>query len=311
MTGRHTVSAAGTRRRAAAPLVAVATLVVTTLVSGCQGGSGGARPSITASPSRSVTASLPALSTSPDRTLAPSRTGTASPPDQASTPQPSSESVTASSPGPVTTAATSTVTATRTATERETVTRTAEASGDSSSAVAVGPTSSPASTTGAPATSAAAESGDSGGGSTALWVALLVLLALAVVGIALWLRRRSARQRWQGGFTAAVSDTGEVARAVGPVLATGTPEGRAGAWQVSRPKVVVLEEQLANLARTAPDPEGSASAGRLQAALAGVREAMDTDQAVGASGADAPARAQEALRHLESELAALEARQPV
>ena len=64
-------------------------------------------------------------------------------------------------------------------------------------------------------------------------------------------------------------------RALPAVLAEPDPVRAAAAWSATRPRFLELDEQLTELARTAPDPERRDMAGSLRAALADVATALD------------------------------------
>jgi hypothetical protein len=188
------------------------TALVLVAIPGCEGGSGGARPSLSARPS---------ISTSP----------------------------TVSVPA-----------ATRSEIERTSADETTEA---------------PTSTEPAPATPETTSSGD----TTAPWpwFVALAVLAAALVGVIVMVRRRSARRDWAASLTAARAESAALARDLAPSLLAGTRESRRGGWEVARSRVVALEDQLTALARSAHRVPDSTVASELAAAVGEVRRTIDAE----------------------------------
>jgi hypothetical protein len=118
------------------------------------------------------------------------------------------------------------------------------------------------------------------------------VLALAVLGAILALipllagRRRRALEAWDGPLADAESAAQWLQdRVVPAVVAEPAPERSAAAWGTVRPRFLALDEQLTDLARTAPDPDRRAMAASLRAALADVSTALD-DRSRAASAQD-------------------------
>ncbi|HVN13097.1 MAG TPA: hypothetical protein VMT69_13460 [Kineosporiaceae bacterium] len=99
-------------------------------------------------------------------------------------------------------------------------------------------------------------------------------------------RRRRALAAWDQPM----ADAEQAARwlqdrAVPVVLAEPDPGRSAAAWSATRPRFLDLDEQLTDLARTAPDPERRDMAGSLRAALADLAAALD-ERSVASSAQD-------------------------
>jgi hypothetical protein len=139
--------------------------------------------------------------------------------------------------------------------------------------------------------------------------ALWALLALVVVGVAVagWQHRQSRRREQQSSFDLAVSESRWLGRELLPVLLVGSRDERRGAWNVSRPRVVALEERLAQLATPGSETIGSLNAQQLETSVIGVRSALDDESRT--SGAEEAAEAlggvKQAARALDQVLATL------
>jgi hypothetical protein len=89
-------------------------------------------------------------------------------------------------------------------------------------------------------------------------------------------RRRRALEAWDGPLADAEDSARWLQdRALPAVLAEPTGERSSAAWVTVRPRFLALDEQLTDLARTAPDPDRRALAASLRAALAAVSTALD------------------------------------
>ncbi|MGZ4592843.1 MAG: hypothetical protein ACXV3C_03180 [Actinomycetes bacterium] len=278
-------------------LVALALLAL----AGCTGGSGGGLPSLTATPTRSPSASLPTRTpgASTSAALTSSAAATSAPP---ATSAPAATSTTARP-------ATTTRSATSATSARESVTQappsaTAEISTSASASVAVSASASVSATT---VTSEPAASGSDSNGIPA-WAGLALLaLAVAAIGIALWQRGRSSRRHWAASLDSALTETQWLARDLLPSLLTTSREGRRGGWGVARARVLALQDRLAALAASAPDEAGSGTARQLDAAVTDVRQALDAEaQSTGEErAAEAFGAVQQAARQLDQQLAAV------
>jgi hypothetical protein len=139
--------------------------------------------------------------------------------------------------------------------------------------------------------------------------ALWALLALVVVGVAVagWQHRQSRRREQQSSFDLAVSESRWLGRELLPVLLVGSRDERRGAWNVSRPRVVALEERLAQLATPGSETIRSLNAQQLETSVIGVRSALDDESRT--SGAEEAAEAlggvKQAARALDQVLATL------
>jgi hypothetical protein len=286
-------------RRRVAGLAVVAALVLAAAPGCGSGGDGEGRPTLTALPSRTASATLPSVTLSlPTATRTDIGEQTSGQPTtpEATTPE-------ATTPEATTPEATTPEATTPEATTAEpTLTGGEEAAGPTSSP-AVSPSSVPAAT--ATADEVAETQADT---TTSDWVVLAVILALAVAATALVvaLRQRSARHRWTASLEASVAESRGLARDIVPSLLEASRESRRGGWQVARPQVVAAEERLADLAQSAPDVETSATARGLVEAVGDLRRRLDDE--VGATDANAAAAleaARDASRRLDDRLSLL------
>jgi hypothetical protein len=89
-------------------------------------------------------------------------------------------------------------------------------------------------------------------------------------------RRRRALEAWDGPLADAEDSARWLQDRVLPaVVAEPAGERSAAAWATLRPRFLALDEQLTDLARTAPDADRRAMAASLRAALADVSTALD------------------------------------
>ena len=118
------------------------------------------------------------------------------------------------------------------------------------------------------------------------------MLAAAVVALALLvplLVRRSRRQRWHDELAAATAEVAWFARTLLPQLrASGSPEALAGAWSVSAPRVMAVEDALTALDPTAPDDLARGHARTLREAVRSGREQLQLATAAGSAVAAGP-----------------------
>ena len=152
----------------------------------------------------------------------------------------------------------------------------------------------------------AAEPSESGGSDAwPLWA----LVALVVVGIvvALWLHRQSRRRDEHSSFDVALSEADWLGRDLLPTLLTASRDERRGAWSVSRPRVVALEDRLAGLATPGSGTVGSLNAQHLETAVIGVRSSLDDESRAGGldSATEALGAVKQAARQLDQVLADL------
>jgi hypothetical protein len=120
----------------------------------------------------------------------------------------------------------------------------------------------------ATATAAAAgETGTTGDADDGVppWVWwLLIAGVVALVAGAWFMQRRNTRLAWENAVQAATEDAEWIVRRLIPDLAAApSPQQRALAWGAAAERVGMLEQGLAGLAATAPDPQAAARAGAL------------------------------------------------
>ena len=219
--------------------------------------------SVTRSPAGSRTGGAGAATGTPEATTSTSATTSAEPTSAEPTRAPTTTSATTTSTK--TTTATTTTATTTTGTETRTVTTTA--------------TVPPPSAGTSPTTPATAPASQESTGEVPWWAWLL--LVAAVVGLIALIpllagRRRRALAAWDQPMADAERAAGWLQdRALPAVLAEPDPVRSTAAWSATRPRFLELDEQLTELARTAPDPERRDMAGSLRAALADVAAALD------------------------------------
>ena len=260
-------------------------LVLLLLVGACSGSGGGeGLPSVTATPSRTVSATLPSValpSESRDSATLPSESQGSTTAIEESTPEESEESEESESAPAV-------------------IDRTSEppsSSVQTSEEVSDSPTA---------ATTTAAEASDSEDSSAwLLWV--LAALVIAAVAIALWLRSRSRRRDQRSAFDLALAEARWLGQEALPTLLSAPSDERRGAWRVTRPRVAALEERLGELASPGSDSIAAVDAQRLKTAVTGVRGALDDEaQSTGPeAAAEAHGAARQAARQLDQVLSEL------
>jgi hypothetical protein len=136
-----------------------------------------------------------------------------------------------------------------------------------------------------------------------------ILIGLVVVAVTVVLvRRRQSRHRAQRSFDLALAEARWLAREAVPTLLSATRDERRGAWQVARPRVAALEEQMAQLAPPGSDSLAAVNARHLRTVVAGVRSALDEEaQATSPDAAgEAHGAAKQAARQLNQVLNELE-----
>ena len=154
-------------------------------------------------------------------------------------------------------------------------------------------------------TTAADSSGSSDSSTWLIWALIgLVVLALAVALV----RRRQSRRRDERSFDLALAEARWLDHEALPTLLSASRDERRGAWQVARPRVAALEEQLAPLASPGSDTLAAVNARHLKTAVAGVRSALDEEaQATSPDVAgEAHGAARQAARQLGQVLTELE-----
>jgi hypothetical protein len=153
-------------------------------------------------------------------------------------------------------------------------------------------------------TTAAESSGSDGTSAWPLW-ALVALVVLGVV-IALWQHRKSRRRDARDSFELAFSESRWLGRDLLPALLASSRDERRGAWSVARPRVVALEDRLAALASPGSESTAAVNAQRLEAAVIGVRGALDNESSSGAdTAAETLGGVKQAARQLDQTLAEL------
>lgn len=153
-------------------------------------------------------------------------------------------------------------------------------------------------------TTATAPSGDEGS-TTWLLLALLGLIAV-VVAVVIWQNRKNQR-RDQSSFDAALAEARWLEREALPTLLAAPRAERRGAWRVARPRVAALEQQLGQLAPPGTDSVAAVNAQHLKTAVAGVRDALDDETLSTSPDAEAEAygAAKQAARQLDQVMAEL------
>ena len=124
--------------------------------------------------------------------------------------------------------------------------------------------------------------------STAGWVALGLLVVLAMLGT--WLLLRARRRRgWHTRLEAAEAEVAWFARDLVPQLRrAASADQMAGGWQVARPRIASAEDQLTVLESSAPGDQETERARLLRDAVRSARQ--DLDQLPGPGVRDAWAR---------------------
>jgi hypothetical protein len=128
------------------------------------------------------------------------------------------------------------------------------------------------------------------------------------VALVVWLwRRRQSRLREQRSFDLALAEARWLEHDALPTLLSADRDARRGAWQVARPRVAALEEQLAQLAPPGSSSLAAVNAQHLRTAVVGVRSALDDEsQATSPEAAgEAHGAARQAARQLEQVLSEL------
>jgi outer membrane biosynthesis protein TonB len=302
--------------------VAVLTLAATT---GCGGGSGEARPSLTAVPSVSLPSATRSVTASPSRSgiNPPSDASTTAPPTTAvpTTAPPTTAEPTTAEPttaAPTTAAPTSAKpTSAKPTSAKPTSAKPTSAKPTSAKPTTDEPTTSTPPTSSTPTSAAAttpataATSSDEDSSPTWPLYALLAAVVAGVVGFVVAARRRSARRDWTASLDGARAESQRLARDLAPSLLADSRESRRGGWAVARPGAVALEDRLAALARSAPDVADSTVAADLAAAVGNVVRTLDQEvRAPEGHGEAALRAAQDAVQRLEAHLDALGAPSP-
>jgi hypothetical protein len=151
---------------------------------------------------------------------------------------------------------------------------------------------------------AAESSGSDGTPAWPLW-ALVALVVLGVV-IALWQHRQSRRRSASASFELAFSESRWLGRDLLPTLLASSRDERRGAWSVARPRVVALEDRLAELASPGTETTAALNAQHLETAVIGVRGALDNETRSDAgAAAEAFGGVKQAARQLDQTLADL------
>jgi hypothetical protein len=87
-------------------------------------------------------------------------------------------------------------------------------------------------------------------------------------------------------------------------LLASSRDERRGAWSVARPRVVALEDRLAQLAAPGSETTAAVNAQQLETAVIGVRGALDNESRADAGGsAEALGGVKQAARQLDQTLA--------
>jgi hypothetical protein len=150
------------------------------------------------------------------------------------------------------------------------------------------------------------EDSDADGGNGWLWLLLLLLAAGAVAAVVALLRRRRARQAWAASVDAALPEAEWLRDSIVPDLIDQGPDGRAGIWVVSRPRVVGLEEDLRRLVTQAPDPALGRPVQALTTAVEALRRLLDqADALAGFGGPSVTAALHRSRAELEEAIAAV------
>ena len=242
-------------RRRATRYVVVGVLALWPLSAcGAEGGQGGAadRPSVTASPTRTL----------------PTPTRSAGAPEQTEPAPAPSRSPTRS---PITSRPAPTVPTTR----NPEPTSQPEAR-TSTLPVAPAVTSSAPSPSSAPAEEAGSATAEEDAGSPAAWLALAAVVVAAAIGA--WLLVRARRRRsWRTRLDATVAEVVWFARELVPQLRTsGSVDQVVGGWHVAVSRVASAEDQLTVLSSSAPSDEDAARALQLRDAVRSARGRLES-----------------------------------
>ena len=288
--------------------VALAILAAGYLAAGCaSGGIKGALPSVSASGSISFspTVSLPTVSpptvsppTVPSRTRSPSHS--AAPP---------SETAPAETPTlpPATQSSRPSAAPTSAASPTETTPAVAPAPAPSPSTESPEPSPEPSSPAAAEASPSPAASES---GSSLLWLWIL-LGAAVIVGVAVWLARRSGkRSALAASWRSKVVDASAKGLALKDMMTTAEAQGALAAedasarWADIQRRADDLAETLYGLRETAPGEAERAYVADVLASLQAVRSAMDAERAPGGAGAQQSARVHDLLLAFEASIRA-------
>ena len=137
----------------------------------------------------------------------------------------------------------------------------------------------PTSAGASPSTDPAEEGGGEGSAeesaSTAAWVALVLLVVLAL--LATWMVLRARRRGgWHTRLEAAEAEVAWFARDLVPQLRTAaSADQAAGGWQVARPRIASAEDQLTVLESAAPGDRETERARLLRDAVRSARQKLD------------------------------------
>lgn len=254
------------RRELAASLVAVA------LIAGCGSGGSSSLPQRTGSPGQSRTASLPSTSAhgSPTRT-----------PGRSTAPETSTVPETSTAQGTSTGAASSAPPRTSTAPSTSTAPRTRSASAAPSRVTTTIPrtasTATAVPTSPAPAATALATSPEATSSSTTPWgwIALAVLLVVAITATGLVLHRRSRRrwETWRKGARASV-DAALLSRDLLPVH--GRDIADVAHWEAVRTGAEQTSRDLQVAGKSAPTADAAGVARSTAEALSGLTFALES-----------------------------------
>ena len=282
-------------------------VVLLLLVGACSGSGGGeGLPSVTATPSRTVSATLPSVAL-PTGSRTPATLPSASQGSTTAIEEPIPEESEESESAPAVIDRTSEPPSSESAPAE--IDRTSEPPSSESAPAAIDRTSEPPSSsvqtspevsgsaTAAPTTAAAASDSEDSSG----WLPwALAALVIAAVAVALWLRSRSRPRDQRSAFELALAEARWLQQEALPTLLSASSDERRGAWRVTRPRVAALEVRLGELVSSGSDSVAAVNAQHLKTAVAGVRSALD-DEAE-STGPEAAAEAHGAARQAARQL---------
>jgi hypothetical protein len=128
------------------------------------------------------------------------------------------------------------------------------------------------------------------------WLAGLLALAAVLTGVIL-IRRHRRHAAWSAGLADALGEASWLSHDLVATLQSQNGEGRAGVWEIGRPRVLRLEHALEPLAEQAPDPVMARHCTALASAVQVLRTMLDQADATGDLGGEATTTALRQAQH--------------